>query len=133
MPGVSAWLTARIGTRSGPTYPLRELGRGWTAASSTCAVAAKNLGLAFMALPSAALPASGSNGLSHPLRPEQDPREPAKVALFLTAVTGHMAPEMHCQPRGRIMRRLQLGGPNETASRHRRSEEHTSELQSPCN
>src|SRR5436190_5062110 len=40
---------SRIGTRSAPTYTLRELGSGWTAASSTCAVAARNLGLAFMA------------------------------------------------------------------------------------
>src|SRR3954462_9291034 len=40
---------SRIGTRSAPTYSLRELGRGWTAASSTCAVAARNLGSAFMA------------------------------------------------------------------------------------
>src|SRR6266702_4204306 len=73
------WVISRIGTRSSPTYSLRELGSDWMAASSTCAVAARNLGLAFMALPSAALPASGSKGLSHPLRPEQDPREPAKV------------------------------------------------------
>src|SRR5256885_12118050 len=40
---------SRIGTRSAPTYSLRELGNGWIAASSTCAVAARNLGLAFMA------------------------------------------------------------------------------------
>src|SRR5205085_7899129 len=40
---------SRIGTRSAPTYSLRELGSGWIAASSTCAVAARNLGLAFMA------------------------------------------------------------------------------------
>src|SRR5688500_11216979 len=49
MLGVSDWLTSRIGTRSGPTYTLRELGSGWMAALSTCAVAARNLGLAFMA------------------------------------------------------------------------------------
>src|SRR5256885_2718182 len=40
---------SRIGTRSAPTYSLRELGNGWIAASSTCAVAARNFGLAFMA------------------------------------------------------------------------------------
>src|SRR5204863_5542426 len=40
---------SRIGTRSAPTYTLRELGSGWIAASSTCALAARNLGLAFMA------------------------------------------------------------------------------------
>src|SRR5437868_10689275 len=40
---------SRIGTRSPPTYSLRELGNGWIAASSTCAVAARNFGFAFMA------------------------------------------------------------------------------------
>src|SRR5438270_4675646 len=40
---------SRIGTRSAPTYSSRELGNGWIAASSTCAVAARNFGLAFMA------------------------------------------------------------------------------------
>src|ERR671924_18613 len=74
------WAISRIGTRSSPTCIFFEAGRGWIAASSTCAVAARNLGWAFMALPSAALPASGSKGLSHPLRPEQDPCEALKVA-----------------------------------------------------
>src|SRR5258706_3686505 len=66
MPGVSAWLTSRIGTRSGPTYTLREFGSGLIAAASTWAVVARNFGLAFMAFPTAGLPASGSKGLSHP-------------------------------------------------------------------
>ena len=48
MLGVSDWLTWRIGTRSGPTWILRELGSGCTAASSTCALAARNFGLAFI-------------------------------------------------------------------------------------
>ena len=51
-----------------PTWTLRDPGNGCTAASSTCACAARNLGLAFIALPSAELPASGSKGLSHPAR-----------------------------------------------------------------
>src|SRR6266513_518468 len=47
-------MISRIGTRrSGrepSTYTLREFGSGLTAASSTCAVSARNFGLAFMAL-----------------------------------------------------------------------------------
>src|SRR3954471_1912637 len=80
MLGVSAWLTSRIGTLRSPTYTLRELGSGLIAASSTWAVAARNFGLAFIALPSAALPASGSKGLSHPFPdpPEQDPCVPRR-------------------------------------------------------
>jgi len=50
--GVSVCEISRIGTRmSGrepSTYTLRERGSGFTAATSTCAVAARNLGLAFM-------------------------------------------------------------------------------------
>src|SRR5262245_30368681 len=60
MLGVSAWLTSRIGTRSGPTCTFLEWGSGLIAASSTWAVAARNFGLAFMAFPTAGLPASGS-------------------------------------------------------------------------
>src|SRR4029077_18801249 len=60
MLGVSAWLTSRIGTRSGPTWTLRELGSGLIAASSRGAGEARNFGLAFMAFPTAGLPASGS-------------------------------------------------------------------------
>jgi len=49
---VSFWLIARIGTlmsgRLPGTYTLREFGSGWTAASSTWAVAAMNFGLALM-------------------------------------------------------------------------------------
>src|SRR5262245_63331896 len=40
----------RTSGRDPSTYTLRELGRGFTAAPSTCAVAAMNRGLAFMAL-----------------------------------------------------------------------------------
>src|SRR5687767_12228573 len=55
-----------MGTRRSLTWTLREFGNGCTAASSTWAVAARNFGLAFIGLPSAALPASGSMGISHP-------------------------------------------------------------------
>src|SRR3954447_24580107 len=80
MLGVSAWLTSRIGTRSGPTYTLRELGSGLIAASSTWAVEARNFDLVFISLPSAPLPASGSKELSHPSPdpPEQDPCVPPR-------------------------------------------------------
>src|SRR3954465_12267871 len=53
--GVSDWLISRIGTwmsgREPATYTFREFGSGLTAASSTCAVALRNLGLAFMLAP----------------------------------------------------------------------------------
>ena len=52
MVGVSACSISRNGTRmSGRepvSYTLRDLGSGATAAESTSAVAARNLGLAFM-------------------------------------------------------------------------------------
>src|SRR5882672_1281962 len=73
MVGVSAWLTSRIGTRSGPTCTFLELGSGLIAASSTWAVAARNFGLAFMAFPTAGLPASGSRDSLTRQRTRRDP------------------------------------------------------------
>src|SRR5687767_10151001 len=87
--GVSDCVISRIGTRmSGrepSTYTFDELGNGLTAASSTCAVAFRNFGFAFIdcaprefrrralkvgthpsRFPTPALPVSGSEGLSHP-------------------------------------------------------------------
>src|SRR2546423_9464296 len=65
---------SRIGTRSAPTYSLRELGNGWIAASSTCAVAARNFGLAFMAFSYGGITPTRFEGFFSPAPPPtQDP------------------------------------------------------------
>src|SRR5215218_4599772 len=94
---------------------LREFGSGLTAASSTWAVALRNLGLAFMLaprvnqgeaapllsdaprFPAAALSASGSKGLSHPARGfHQACQDPQRVALKLLDLCDNC--KLRCAP-----------------------------------